>query len=176
MRKKLSVFITLLFSLGISISAQSQSNNIVKIENNELVPSIAIKFDNTSDVISSESISSLVSIRDYLNSKSYITLIRVEGHITTGQDASVNQQLSSQRALAVSNWLVDNGIDCKRILPVGFGDNKQIQSVDTNTTEDENVNNRINIVIASVRNRLIGGIPADGGGLAVNNFCDTSKR
>lgn len=174
MRKKLPVFITLLFSLGISLSAQSADK--VKIENNELVPSMAIKFDNASDIISSESIPSLVSIRDYLNSKSYITLIRVEGHITTSQDASVNQKLSSQRALAVSNWLVDNGIDCKRILPVGFGDNKQIQSVDTNITETDNANNRVNIVIASLRNKLIGGIPADGGGLPVNNFCEVSKK
>lgn len=174
MRKNSSVFITLLFSLGISLSAQSA--NEIKIENNELVPSLAIKFDNKSDVISSESLPSLVAIRDYLNSKTSITLIRVEGHIVIDQDASINQQLSSQRALAVSNWLVDNGIDCKRILPVGFGDNKQIQSIDTNTTEDENVNNRVNIIIASLRNKLIGGIPADGGGLPVNNFCEESKR
>jgi len=70
--------------------------------------------------------------------------------------------LTEKRATAVGRWLVAHGIDCKRLLAVGFGSNKPI--ADNATPDGRAQNRRITISNAALRGRLIGGMPADGGG------------
>ena len=144
------------------------------VENNELKPSAPILFADGTDKLLPESERALAAVRDFLNEKTYITLLRIEGHTDAGGDAggdtaAAGQQLSERRALAVARWLVAKGVDCKRVLPVGFGDTKPLAPNDT--AENRRKNRRLAFAIAALRGRLIGGMPADGGGRIAGDPC-----
>ncbi|NHM03576.1 OmpA family protein [Flavobacterium celericrescens] len=63
----------------------------------------------------------------------------IEGHTDSdGKDAS-NLKLSQDRAAAVKNYLVENGIDASRLTSEGFGEAKPI---DSNKTAKGKANNR----------------------------------
>lgn len=63
----------------------------------------------------------------------------LEGHTdSTGSDA-LNQKLSEERAAAVKNFLVANGIDASRLSSKGFGES---MPVDSNKTAKGKANNR----------------------------------
>jgi outer membrane protein OmpA-like peptidoglycan-associated protein len=47
--------------------------------------------------------------------------LRIEGHSDNIGDAALNQTLSEQRADAVKNYLIQKGIDAKRLTAKGFG-------------------------------------------------------
>jgi len=101
--------------------------------------------------------------RGYLAAKTSVTLLRVEGHAS-------DQPQSERRALAVARWLIARGVDCKRLIAVGFGPTKPI--ADTSTPEGRAQNTRVSLHNAQLRGKAIGGAPADGGGqLAVADLC-----
>ncbi len=50
---------------------------------------------------------------------------RVAGHTDSDGDESYNQALSERRARTVIGWLVDHGIDRRRLLAKGFGESRQ---------------------------------------------------
>ena len=132
-----------------------------QIEDNHLVLPGPIVF--TSDSLAVDaSASALWFIHDYLEAKDYITLLRLEGHgDQPGNDAMM---MTGAEALAVGEWLVGSGIDCKRLLAVAFGDSKPI--ADPSSADGRAKNRRIEAVNAELRGRAIGGMPADGGGVA----------
>lgn len=107
----------------------------------------------------------LEHIRGYLAAKDYVTTMRIEAHVS-GPDA---QALSERRALSVARWLVAHGVECTRLLPVGFGDSKPV--ADNATPEGRAQNTRVEAVNAALRGRLIGGMPADGGGKVAGDPC-----
>ncbi len=63
----------------------------------------------------------------------------IEGHTDSQGSDSLNQKLSEDRAAAVKNYLVENGIDASRLSSVGYGETKPI---DTNKTAKGRANNR----------------------------------
>jgi outer membrane protein OmpA-like peptidoglycan-associated protein len=65
--------------------------------------------------------------------------IRIEAHTDGLGMASFNRELSRQRALAVGRWLVDNGVDCRRITAFGLGED---QPIAPNTTAEGRAQNR----------------------------------
>lgn len=107
----------------------------------------------------------LEHVRGYLAAKDYITLMRIEAHVS-GPDA---QALSERRALAVARWLAGHGVECTRLLPVGFGDTKPI--ADGSTPEGRAQNTRVEAHNAALKGRLIGGMPGDGGGRVAGDPC-----
>ena len=68
------------------------------------------------------------------------TRIRVEGHTDAKGSAEHNMQLSERRAQAVSNALVQRGVDPMRMETIGFGESQPVSSNDAD-------NRRVNIVI-----------------------------
>lgn len=138
----------------------------IKIEDNQLVLDEPVQFKTGTADILPESETILKNVKAFLENKPFITLLRVEGHVSGG---SQNQTLSESRAQAVVSWMVKNGIDCKRLLATGFGDSKPI--VANNSTEKAK-NNRIVFAVASLRNHVVGGMPVDGGGKVVGNACN----
>ena len=65
--------------------------------------------------------------------------LAVTGHTdSTGSD-KYNQALSERRAQSVTNYLVENGIDSKRIETMGMGESQPIAS---NATESGRSQNR----------------------------------
>lgn len=134
-----------------------------ELQGNMLVLPRPVEFAAGSDQIAGEA--ALEHIRGYLAAKSYVTTMRIEAHVS-GPDA---QALSERRALAAARWLVSKGVDCKRLLPVGFGATKPIAS--EQTPEGRAQNTRVEAHNAALRERLIGGMPADGGGKVAGDPC-----
>jgi OOP family OmpA-OmpF porin len=66
----------------------------------------------------------LHKLKDYLSNDSTVTLLRIEGHVFGEKN---NMELSRARAMAVARWLVSKGIDCKRLVAVGFGDTHPVR-------------------------------------------------
>lgn len=66
--------------------------------------------------------------------------IEVSGHTDNSGNKAHNQKLSENRAAAVSNYLIEKGIDKTRILSIGYGDNKPI--ADNSTHEGKQLNRR----------------------------------
>jgi outer membrane protein OmpA-like peptidoglycan-associated protein len=137
-----------------------------EIRDNKLVLPGPIVF--TTDALDAQaSEAALWHIHDYLVAKEYVTLVRLEGHgDQPGQDALM---FSGAQALAVGEWLVAHGIDCKRLSAAAFGNTKPV--ADPSTPEGRALNRRIEVVNAELRGRAIGGMPTDGGGIAVS-VCD----
>ncbi len=131
-----------------------------KLEGNRLEVPSSIVF--TGDALDPASDPALEHVRGYLVAKDYITLLRIEGHAT-------DQTESERRALLVGRWLIAHGIDCKRLLAVGFGPNKPI--ADNSTPEGRAQNTRIELHNAELRGRAIGGMPTDGGGQVAGDLC-----
>jgi OmpA-OmpF porin, OOP family len=140
-----------------------------KIENGQLILPSHIVFETGTNKLKPESEASLMHIKQFLDAKTYITLLRIEGHSDNNGLAAANQTLTEKRALTIAKWLVTKGIDCKRLLPVGFGDTKPI--AENTTPEDKAQNRRIEIRMAAMRGKAIGGMPLDGGGRVAGDSC-----
>jgi outer membrane protein OmpA-like peptidoglycan-associated protein len=68
-----------------------------------------------------------------------IKLIEISGHTDNEGSDAYNLKLSQGRATSVVNYLVSQGIKPERMLSVGYGENRPI---DTNQTEDGRAQNR----------------------------------
>jgi OOP family OmpA-OmpF porin len=126
-----------------------------------------VEFDEGTDRITFASGIALHHVLDYLAAKPAITVLRIEGHMD--DRAGDTQGLSKQRAMAVASWLVSKGVDCKRVLPVGFGGTKPIRANDG--AENRAMNQRVEFVNAELRGRPIGGMPLDGSGEVAGDAC-----
>ena len=74
--------------------------------------------------------------------------VQVNGHTdNTGTDAR-NNQLSLERAKAVADYLISNGIDAKRLAWKGFGASKPVAGNDTE--EQRALNRRTEFVITGL--------------------------
>ncbi len=126
-------------------------------------------FATGSDQLSPDSEPALKQVAAYMTQQNQVTLLRIEGHTDNQGWKSGNEKLSAARALAVASWLVTNGVDCKRLVPVGFGDTKPIAE---NDDEDGRAQNRRTVFIdAAVDGKPVGGVGADGGGNVAGNPC-----
>jgi OOP family OmpA-OmpF porin len=169
MKKLCYAAFLLCFVLLASSPAQEQTKRTYQIENNELKLPKAIVFETGSDKLKPESLAVLAIVKDYLQEKTYISLMRIEGHTDNVGDANANQLLSEKRALAIVRWLVGEGVDCKRLLAVGFGSTKPVAANDT--PENRAQNRRMTFVNAALRGRNIGAMPTDGGGKIAGDAC-----
>lgn len=74
--------------------------------------------------------------------------IQISGHTDIGSTYEFNKQLSEARAKSVRDYLVQMGIDSKRITYVGYGNTKPI--ADNKTKEGRALNRRIEIEITKM--------------------------
>lgn len=132
------------------------------IEQNEIKIQLPVTFKTLTNKLTPESDTALRVIARVLKEKSYITTLRVEAHIDNVGDPAKLQQMTESRALEVCNQLSALGIDCSRLLPVGFGSYKPVAA--NTSPEGRAANRRIVFAIAALRGKAIGGMPLDGGG------------
>jgi OmpA-OmpF porin, OOP family len=140
-----------------------------KLEGNEVKIYKAVLFETGSAKLKRESIAALEIIKQYLTDKPYISQLRVESHTYGGGDAA-GQTLSEKRALAVCEKLIELGVDCKRLIAVGFGDTKPLFDPRTAAAGAGNV--RIEYYNVALRGHVIGGMPVDGGGKVAGELCN----
>ncbi len=80
-------------------------------------------------------LNSIVSIlKEYPGAK-----FSIEGHTDSTGGKALNQRLSEERAAAVKDFLIENGVEANRLSSAGFGPDKPI---DTNNTAAGRANNR----------------------------------
>jgi OOP family OmpA-OmpF porin len=154
--------LTLFCSVFILINAHAQN---YKLEGSEVKIDLPIVFESGSSILKPESDAALKIIKQYLDDKSYISMLRVEAHTDNVGDPAKNQALSDRRAFQVCMALIGMGVDCKRLIAVGFGGTKPVE--DNSTPDGKAANRRISFVNVALRGHLIGGMPADGGGAVV---------
>ncbi len=157
------------FAATFAFESEQASAQEFTLGGNALSLPVPVTFKTGAAELTSEGEQALGHVKAYLDAKSYITLLRVEVHTDSTGTEPHNQALSEQRALAVARFLVAQGVDCARLLPVGFGSNKPV--ADNSTAEGRAENRRVEFVNAALRGRLIGGMPADGGGQIAGDPC-----
>jgi outer membrane protein OmpA-like peptidoglycan-associated protein len=111
----------------------------VRIEAQQIKITEQIKFKTDSAEILPESDGVLTEIGDTLNGHPEIKKVRVEGHTDATGDPGYNRELSRRRAEAVTDWLTKHKVERNRLVSVGMG---QDRPIDTNATEDGRRNNR----------------------------------
>lgn len=75
------------------------------------------------------------------------TNIEIQGHTDSDGSTKYNKDLSERRAIAVSNDLITKGIDVKRIVIVGYGE--QTLKYQEITEEDKAKNRRVEFLITA---------------------------
>jgi OOP family OmpA-OmpF porin len=153
----------------VSVAAQDGAQKPYSLEGHELKPSGAIVFAGASAHLLPESEKALDAVKAYLDDKKAVTLLRIEAHTDADGDDEAGRSLSERRALAVARRLVEKGVDCKRLVAVGFGASKPVAPNDT--PENRAKNRRVAFFNAGFLGRLIGGMPADGGGKVAGETC-----
>jgi outer membrane protein OmpA-like peptidoglycan-associated protein len=84
-----------------------------------------IRFEFGKDRLLPESFGILAEVANSLRAQAEVR-VRIEGHTDDVGKNDFNQKLSERRALAVMNWLVDNGIEAGRLTYQGFGESRPI--------------------------------------------------
>jgi OmpA-OmpF porin, OOP family len=160
-------FLTILLaSFAFTLQAQDY-----KLEGSEVKITKPVLFETGSFArLKPESIGALEIIKQYLTDKTYITQLRVECHTDNSGDAKINQALTEKRAMVICRKLIEMGVDCKRLIAVGFGDTKPVADNSTPASKAENL--RVNFVNVALRGKVIGGMPIDGGGKIVGELCN----
>lgn len=90
--------------------------------------------------------------------------IRVEGHTDNlpihTENYPSNWELSSARASSVIRLFVENGVEPQRLMAIGYGENKPIESNDT--PEGRKRNRRVTVLILSADSDKVTEIPISG--------------
>jgi outer membrane protein OmpA-like peptidoglycan-associated protein len=79
----------------------------------------------------------LDDIASRLKSKGY--LVRIEGHTDNAGNSQFRQRISQQRADAVRDYLVKQGVEAGRLQSVAYG---AMRPIDTNATKEGRAKNR----------------------------------
>ena len=156
-----------IFFISVSLFCTAQ---LPKMENGKLVLEKQVTFKTGSAELTDEGKAALMPVKEFLVQKDYITTLRIEAHADNSSTESAFQTLTEKRALTVCKWLVENGIDCKRLVAVGFGSTKPIASNDDPIGKGQN--RRMEFVPAALKGKAIGGMPLDGGGAIAGDPCN----
>jgi len=97
-----------------------------------------IQFEYNSSVLRTSSYATLDKVSSKLRADKALGL-QLDGHASAEGTDAYNMQLSLDRANAVKTYLVNSGVDAKRISTKGYGETRPIAS---NTTEEGRVANR----------------------------------
>jgi OmpA-OmpF porin, OOP family len=87
----------------------------------------------------------MTQIAAILNDDTSIKRLRVEGHSDNRGDDKALKKESQDRAEAVTKWLTAHGVDKKRVIAVGIGSERPIESNDTD--EGRAINRRIELYL-----------------------------
>jgi outer membrane protein OmpA-like peptidoglycan-associated protein len=98
-----------------------------------------IEFETDSDVIKDKSTDIVDEVAGILKEHTEVTKVQIEGYTDTVGSKAHNLKLSKARAESVKKYLIDHGIDAKRLTAKGFG---QDNPVADNKTEDGRHQNR----------------------------------
>lgn len=151
------------------IMANIANADEITIENNQLKFSQPLMFATQTEELLPDNKATIEQIKTFLEKKSYISTVRIEGHVNAFDDEQKNLLLSAERGLSVAKALVEAGVDCKRLLISAFGSSKPIAA--NSTPEGKAANNRVDLFVAALRGRAIAGMALEGVGQRVGDAC-----
>ena len=85
-----------------------------------------IYFENDKAIIKPESFPILDAVAATLQGNPSIQLIEIQGHADERGDDAYNLDLSDRRAQSVKKYLVDKGVDAKRLTSQGYGETQPL--------------------------------------------------
>jgi outer membrane protein OmpA-like peptidoglycan-associated protein len=134
-----------------TLTISSNKNQNIVIEMEQVTPGRQFRLDNIlfvagTSTISTESLTRLKRLRDFLALNAYIK-VEIQGHVfAKGKNNPIDQKLSEQRAKKVMKYLIQNGIDRERLTFVGFGNTKPLYPKPKNSKEEQ-ANRRVEVMI-----------------------------
>jgi outer membrane protein OmpA-like peptidoglycan-associated protein len=111
----------------------------VVVKKDHIQLSEAIYFEADHAGIRAESNELLDEIAQVINAHGELVKIRVEGHTDSWGNPAANLALSKKRAMMVRSYLIERGVDARRLIAEGFGSENPIAS---NDNEDGRAKNR----------------------------------
>jgi OmpA-OmpF porin, OOP family len=111
----------------------------VRVEGTQIVILQEVNFATGSDKITSDSFSLLEQVAAVFKEHPEIARVAVDGHTDNRGTEKSNLTLSQKRSVAVVKWLVEHGIDARRLEARGFGPRRPIAP---NTTDEGKAKNR----------------------------------
>ncbi len=117
----------------------------VRVEGTQIVILQEVNFATGIDVIRPDSFPLLEQVAAVLKQHPEIARVAVDGHTDNAGLEKANITLSQKRAVAVATWLVDHGIDARRLEARGFGPRRPIAS--NNTPAGKAKNRRVEFQI-----------------------------
>ena len=103
-----------------------------------------LKFASGKTILSKALLAGLDSIVLVMNAYPNMSLA-IGGHTDNTGSLKINQKLSEQRALVVSNYLIQKGINIKRVTTAGYADTRPI--ADNKTIEGRAKNRRTDVIV-----------------------------
>ena len=116
-----------------------ESEVLAKVEKKKIVITRTIHFEFDKAVIRPISFSVLDAVASILKQDPGIRKVRIEGHTDGKGSDSYNMKLSQKRADAVQEYLSGHGIETSRLIAIGYGETRPI---DTNETPEGRARNR----------------------------------
>jgi outer membrane protein OmpA-like peptidoglycan-associated protein len=117
----------------------------VRVEGTQIVILQQVNFDTGKDTIKSDSFDLLGQVASALEQHAEIARVAVDGHTDDRGGDGPNKVLSERRALAVVRWLVEHGVDARRLEARGFGLRRPI--ADNKTDLGRAKNRRVEFLI-----------------------------
>jgi outer membrane protein OmpA-like peptidoglycan-associated protein len=108
----------------------------------------SVLFRQSTPILLQESYDELEMVYDFLTINPNVE-IELAGHTDNGGKAKLNLKLSHDRVIRVKNYLVEKGIDARRIRGVGYGETMPIAS--NKTESDRRLNRRVEFKIISIK-------------------------
>jgi outer membrane protein OmpA-like peptidoglycan-associated protein len=105
-----------------------------------------VQFETGKAEILPESFALLDEVAEVFLDNEQITLVQVEGHTDKTGSASINKKLSQQRAESVRAYLIDKGVNKKRMVAKGFGPERPLAQGDDDASLEQNRRVEFNIL------------------------------
>ena len=122
-------------------NAGCKVKQVVKIVDGKLELLDKVYFRTNKAVIRKVSYRLLRNVAEVLNNHPEIKTIHVEGHTDSRGGDAYNKKLSQRRAESVVDFLVNEGVNRRRLDPIGYGEEQPIDS--NNTKEGRAANRRV---------------------------------
>jgi cysteine-rich repeat protein len=102
----------------------------------------------------------LLQVLEVLQKHPEVLKIQIQGHTSSEGGAEYNMRLSNDRAKAVVAWLIDHGIDAKRLVPQGYGLSQPLAPNDSEPNRQKNRRVQFRILEQAPGSRPIGSQPS----------------